>query len=148
MWSGLLTNGELAPFLTPSLWLRRIYELLLLTFSLWPQGVFMSCSENFCEWNHVKEGGIYSVGDSLWCWHLFACIWWLSCLVTVLNRLSSLAFSLDAWKIMYLLIMVNFIFISLISLLKTCFCLPKLCFLRWYPSLIVNILKILVSGLA
>jgi hypothetical protein len=49
MWFGLLTNGEFAPFLTPSLWLGRIYELLLLTSSLWPQGVLMSCSENFCE---------------------------------------------------------------------------------------------------
>jgi hypothetical protein len=49
MWCGLLTNGELAPFLTPSLWLRKFYELLLLTSNLWPQGVLMSCSENFCE---------------------------------------------------------------------------------------------------
>jgi hypothetical protein len=43
----------------------------LLTSSLWPQGVFISCSENFCESFHVEEGGIYRVGHSLWCWHLF-----------------------------------------------------------------------------
>jgi hypothetical protein len=98
MWFGILTNGELAPFLTPSLWLGRFYELLLLTSSLWPQGVLTSCSENFCEWNRVEEGGIYRVGDSLWCWYLFACIWWLRCVVTILNRLSSLDFSYDTWK--------------------------------------------------
>jgi hypothetical protein len=62
MWFGLLTNGELAPFLTPSLWLRRFYELLLLTSSLWPQGVLMSCSENFCEWNRVEEGVFIGLG--------------------------------------------------------------------------------------
>jgi hypothetical protein len=33
-WFGILTNGELAPFLTPSLWLGRFYELLLSTSSL------------------------------------------------------------------------------------------------------------------
>jgi hypothetical protein len=98
LWFGLLTNGDLAPFLTPSLWLGRFYELLLVTSSLWPQGVLMSCSKNFCEWNRVEEGGIYSVGESLWCWHLFAYIWWLRCLVTVWNHLSSLDFSSDTWK--------------------------------------------------
>jgi hypothetical protein len=79
---GLLTSGEFAHFLTSSLCLGRFYELLLLTSSLWPQGVFMSCSENFCEWNCVEEGGIYRAGQSLWCWHLFTCIWWLRCLCT------------------------------------------------------------------
>jgi hypothetical protein len=62
MWFGLLANGELAPFLTPSLWLGRFYELLLLTSSLWPQGVFMSCSENFCECNRVEEGVFIVLG--------------------------------------------------------------------------------------
>jgi hypothetical protein len=95
---GLLTNGELAPFLTPSLWLGSFCELLLLTSSLWPQGVLMSLLWENCEWNRVEERGIYSVGKSLWCWHLFTCIWWLRWLCNVLNRLSSLESSSDTYK--------------------------------------------------
>jgi hypothetical protein len=53
---GLLTNGELAPFLTPSLLLGRFYELLLLTSSLWPQGVLMSCSKKFVSEIVWKKG--------------------------------------------------------------------------------------------
>jgi hypothetical protein len=95
---GLLTNGDLAPFLTPSLWLEEFCEILLLTSSLWPQGVLMSLLQENCEWFCVEEGGIYRDGHSLWCWHLFTCIWWLRCLCTVLNGLSILDFSPDAWK--------------------------------------------------
>jgi hypothetical protein len=93
---GLLTSGEFAPFLTSSLWLGIFYEILILTSSLWPQGVLMSCSENFCAWIHVEDGGIYRAGQLLWCWHLFTCIWWLRCLCTILNRLSMLDSSPDS----------------------------------------------------